>query len=176
MAGSTSRVRRPTRTIQAYVVVAILVLACGGPAATAEPTPAPTATAAMTLTPTASAVATQAALATAAATAAPTDAPTLPPVTEPPVTEPPITQPPVTAPPIVAPAIGVPILVGDQQRMTVLAAEQWPGTTGVKPASGKAFFTVSIRIDALAVTSWDSADFKLKDAGGKFYLWRTGRS
>jgi hypothetical protein len=176
MAGSTSPARRAPRTIRAFVAgVAILVVACGGPAVTPEPTPAPTSTPSITLAPTASAAATQAALATALPTAVPTvpvtEAPTIPPITVPPITEPPVTE-----PPVVAPAIGVPILIGDQQRMTVLAAEQWAGVSGLKPAKGKVFFTVSIRIDAVAVTSWDSADFKLRDTAGKSFVWRTGRS
>lgn len=110
-----------------------------------------------------------AAVASAAATA--------PPVTTPPITEPPVTSPPITEPPpSIAPGIGVKLLIGDEQYMTVLAAEQWAGTSSVKPRSGKAFFTVSIRIDAIKLTSFDSADFKLKDAAGKSYAWRPGRS
>ena len=79
-------------------------------------------------------------------------------------------------PPSVAPAIGVKLLIGDQQWMTVLAAERWAGTSQVKPRSGKAFFTVSIQIDAIKLTSFDSADFKLKDAAGHSYAWRPGRA
>jgi hypothetical protein len=60
--------------------------------------------------------------------------------------------------------------------MTVLAYETWPGTATVKPAKGKEFRTVSIRIDAIKLTSFDSADFKLRDAAGKSYVWRPGRA
>ena len=79
-------------------------------------------------------------------------------------------------PPTAAPGIGVKLQIGDQQFMTVEAAEQWPGAGTVKPKTGKAFFTVSIRIDAIKLTSFDSAHFKLKDAAGKSYAWRTGRA
>lgn len=60
--------------------------------------------------------------------------------------------------------------------MTAVDAEQWPGTSTVKPRSGKVFFTVSIRIDAILLTSFASADFKLRDAAGKSYAWRSGRA
>ena len=160
MAGPSSPVRRPTSSALAWLAPAImLVAACGGSAVTASPTLPPTSAA-----PTASALAT---LAAATVTA------TVPSVTAPPITEPPVTAPPATA---AAPAIGVAITVGDEQLMTVVEAEPWPGTTSVKPAKGKAFFTVRIRIDALATTSWDSADFKLLDTAGKSYAWRPGRS
>ena len=154
-----------------FLALVLLVAACGGTTVSSAPSAAgPTLGATLGATE-APSVAT---LATAAATLAPV---TAPPVTEPPVTVPPITEPPVTAPPpSIAPGVGVKLLIGDQQYLTVLDAEQWPGTTSVKPRSGKAFFTVSIRIDAIALTSWDSADFKLLDAAGKSYAWRTGRS
>ena len=149
----------------------LLVAACGGSASptspiAANPTPGPTV------------ASTEAPSVAALASTAPTMPPvTVPPITEPPVTAAPITEPPATAPPpSVAPGIGVKLLIGDQQYMTVLAAEQWAGTSSVKPTSGKAFFTVSIRIDAIKLTSFDSADFKLKDAAGKSYAWRPGRS
>ncbi len=160
------------RSIASGLIVILVIAACGGPAATAAPTTGaalPTAGETLALTP--SAASSSAPIGTASA-APPV---TLPPVTAPPITEPPITEPPVTDPPA-SPGIGVKVLIGDQQYMTVLAAEQWPGTSSVKPRSGKAFFTVSIRIDALKTTSFDSADFKLKDAAGKLYSWRTGRS
>lgn len=144
------------------VAAALVLAACGGTAATTTPSVAstaamPTGAASIAALPTAS----------AEATASPTVAVTAVPVTEPPVTAP---------PPRVAPGIGVKLLIGDQQYMTVLAAEQWAGTSQVKPRSGKAFFTVSIRIDAIALTSWDSADFKLLDTSGHSYAWRVGRS
>jgi hypothetical protein len=102
---------------------------------------------------------------------------TEPPMTVPPVTDAPVTEPPVTAPPpTAAPGIGVKLQIGDQQFMTVEAAEQWPGAGTVKPKKGKAFFTVSIRIDAIKLTSFDSADFKLRDKAGKSYAWRPGRA
>ncbi len=160
----------PPRLIsRAFVMIALLIAACGGPAATAVPTTgAALPTAGETLAPTGSPA--PSALPVATATAVPL-------VTPPPVTAPPITEPPVTAPPpSLAPGIGVPLLIGDQQYMTVLAAEQWAGTSQVKPRSGKAFFTVSIKIDAIKLTSFDSADFKLKDAAGKSYVWRPGRA
>jgi len=46
---------------------------------------------------------------------------------------------------------------------------------GRQAGEGKVFFTVSIRIDALALTSWDSADFRVRDAD-RAYAWRTGRA
>ena len=102
---------------------------------------------------------------------------TAPPVTAPASTTPPVTEPPVTAPPpSVAPGIGVKLMIGDEQYMTVVDAAQWAGTSQVKPRSGKAFFTVSIQIDAIKLTSFDSADFKLRDAAGKSYVWRPGRA
>ena len=157
----------------AIVALALLITACGGPAASTAPSAAgPTAGASVALT--------EAPSASALVTVAPVTAPpvTAPPVTAPPVTAVPVTEPPITPPPATAapPAVGVAIKVGDEQLMTVLDAEQWPGTTSVKPAKGKTFFTVSIRIDATATTSWDSADFKLKDTAGKLYVWRPGRS
>lgn len=177
MAGSTSPAGRPARRTWACVaVVAILVVGCGSPVATSSAAPSPTAGGVGASAPvsTSSPAPTQAAAATAVATVVPSIAPV---ITALPVTEPPVTEPPVTAPPpSIAPAIGVALKIGDEQLMTVLAAESWPGTASVKPAKGKAFFTVSIRIDALALTSWDSADFKLRDAAGKAYAWRIGRS
>lgn len=158
---------RPTAL--ATGLIAFLIAACGGATVTTAPSaagPTPGATVALTEVPS------LAPLATVAVTVPPV---TAPPVTQPPVTVPPITAPPVTEPPA-SPGIGVKLLIGDQQYMTVLAAEPWPGTSSVKPGSGKAFFTVSIRIDAIKLTSWDSADFKLLDAAGKSYAWRTGRS
>ena len=171
MAEPTSPVWRQIRTAARLAIGALLVAACSGPAATVVPAtpPASESPFASAPAPTASALPTQAAAAT--------QLPTVPPVTTPPVTTPPITAPPITpAPTAAAPAVGVALPVGDQQLMTVLDAEPWPGTTSVKPASGKAFFTVRIRIDALATTSWDSADFKLLDTAGKSYAWRPGRS
>jgi hypothetical protein len=157
----------------ALVATASVIAACGGSAATTAPSSvlaAPTSAATVAGEPTTSPTA----LETAAVTAPPV---TTPPVTEPPVTAPPPTEPPVTAPPpSLVPGIGVKLQIGDQQFMTVLAAEQWPGAGAVKPKKGKAFFTVSIRIDAITVTSFDSADFKLKDKAGKSYAWRQGRA
>ena len=102
--------------------------------------------------------------------AAPTQAPA---ATALPPTEPPVTPPPPTA----APGIGVAMQIGDQQTVTVLAYEQWPGSSTVKPAKGKVFKTVSIRIDAITFTTFDSADFRLRDdATGKSYAWRQGRA
>ena len=57
-----------------------------------------------------------------------------------------------------------------------MAFEQWPGTSTVKPRKGRAFITVSIRVDALKTTSFDSADFKLRDADHRGYAWRQGRA
>ena len=152
-----------------FVAIALLIAACGGPAATTAPTTgAVLPTASETFAPTGLASPSNVPVATA--TAVP--AVTLPPVTVPPVTEPPVTAP----PPSLAPAIGVPLLIGDQQYMTVVAAEQWAGTSQVKPRSGKVFYTVSIKVDALKLTFFDSADFKLKDAAGKSYAWRPGRA
>ncbi len=153
------------------LAIVLLVAACGGATVTTAPSAAGP-TLGTTLGPTQAP--SVAAVASATVTLAPV---TAPPVTEPPITAPPITEPPVTAPPpSIAPGVGVKLLIGDQQYMTVLAAEQWAGTSSVKPRSGKAFFTVSIRIDAIKLTSFDSADFKLKDAAGKSYAWRIGRS
>lgn len=168
MTAARSRVRSIS---PASFAITLLLAACDGSTATTAPSAGgstPGATVGRTEAPSV------AALASAAVTVPPV---TAPPVTEPPVTVPPITEPPVTAPPpSIAPGIGVKLLIGDQQYMTVLAAEQWAGTSSVKPRSGKAFFTVSIRIDAIKLTSFDSADFKLQDAAGKSYAWRTGRS
>ncbi len=67
--------------------------------------------------------------------------------------------------------------IAGRQTLTVLAFEQWPGTTTVKPGKGKVFRTVSIRIDGITLTPFDSADFKLRDDGaGKVYAWRQGRA
>lgn len=67
--------------------------------------------------------------------------------------------------------------IGGQQTVTVLAFEQWPGTSTVKPSKGKVFKTVSIHIEGITFTSFDSADFKLRDDGaGKVYAWRPGRA
>lgn len=168
MPSARSRVR-PMALVT--IAIALLTVGCGGQAATNAPSAA-------VVTPDASVTLTTPATSESPAAAAVTAPPvTVPPVTAAPPTEPPITEPPVTAPPpSLAPAIGVPLQIGDQQVMTVLAAEQWAGASGVKPRSGKAFFTVSIRIDAIKLTSFDSADFKLRDAAGKSYPWRTGRS
>ncbi len=169
MGGSMSPAWRPGRRRAAPVVlIAWLVAACGGPAATAGPTPAATLGVATGSAPvsTASPMATEVAAATVV--------PTTPLVTAPPITAPPI-APSIAPPPTPAPAVGVALRIGDQQLMTVLAAEAWAGAPGVKPATGKAFFTVSIRIDALALTSWDSAWFKVRDSE-RGYAWRTGRS
>jgi len=165
---------RVRSTAPATLTIAVLIAACGGSTTTPAPSAAgPTAGATVVLT----AAPSVAPLATVAITIPPV---TTPPVTQPPVTSPPITEPPITAPPVTdppaSPGVGVKLLIGDQQYMTVLVAEPWPGTTSVKPRSGKAFFTVSIRIDAIKLTSFDSADFKLEDAAGKLYSWRTGRS
>ncbi|MEO8274499.1 MAG: DUF4352 domain-containing protein [Chloroflexota bacterium] len=151
----------------AVIAAALVVSACGASAGTAAPSSdaaLPTATASVGPTESAS--------------AAPLPTPTLAPTdTPPPATAPPITEPPVTAPPpSLNPAIGVQLLIGDQQYMTVLDAEQWAGTSQVKPRSGKAFYTVSIKIDAIKLTSFDSANFKLKDAAGHSYVWRPGRA
>lgn len=159
--------RFPVRSIaSALVAVALLVAACGAPAATTAPSTA-------AALPTASGIAPT----TAAFSAAPVTPSAAPVVTPPPVTLPPITAPPITpAPTTLAPAIGVQLLIGDEQYMTVLDAEQWAGTAQVKPRSGKVFYTVSIKIDAIKTTSFDSADFKLKDAAGHVYAWRPGRA
>ena len=61
--------------------------------------------------------------------------------------------------------------------VTVDGFEQWPGATGVKPGKGKVFKTVSIRIESISLTPFDSADFRLRDdASGKSYAWRAGRA
>lgn len=166
--------RRATTLLSA----AVLLAACGGGAAVsvAPSTATPTETG---TGPSLAATGTPGASLPPATVAAPTAAPptALPPKTAPPVTEPPATEPPVTAPPpSLAPGIGVKLQVGDEQFMTVVAAEQWPGLGTVKPRKGKAFFTVSIQVDAINLTSFDSADFKLRDAAGRSYAWRSGRA
>lgn len=162
------------RSIASGIIVILVIAACGGPAATAAPTTgAASPTAGETVAPTQSALPSNAPI----ATATPAPAVTEPAVTLAPIIEPPVTAPPVTAPPpSLAPAIGVPLLIGDQQYMTVVDAEKWAGTSQVKPRSGKVFFTVLIQIDAIKLTQFDSADFKLKDAAGKSYAWRPGRA
>ncbi len=149
--------------------IVLLFAACGGTAPVATSgvpivTTAPTASA--TVPPAASAAVTAAPVATAA------------PVTPAPPTEAPITPPPVTPPPpTAAPGVGVAMDIAGRQILTVLAFEQWPGTSTVKPSRGKVFKTVSIRIDGLTLTPFDSADFKLRDDGaGKVYAWRQGRA
>lgn len=164
MTGTFSPARRPAQRVITLVGGILLVAtACGGGAPVA-PTAGPTLAAdpSATIAPVVSLA--------PPATTLPSDAPTLAPPPTTPVTEPPPTE----APPVV-PGIGVPIQIGDQQFMTVVAAEQWPGATGVKPAKGKAFYTVSVQIDAIALTSFDSADFNLR-AGDKTYSWRPGRA
>jgi hypothetical protein len=115
-----------------------------------------------------------------AATTAPTSAatPTAVTSTAPVVTTPPVTAPSVTDPPAsTAPGIGVKIRVGDVQFVTAQAAERWHGTTTIKPGSGMIFETVAIRIDAITLTSFASADFKVRDAAGHLYAYRiTGRA
>ncbi len=173
MAGSMSPAWRPGRRPAAAALVAVamvLLVGCDAPAAPTGPTPTTTlgpATASAP-TPTASPVPTV----VVAATVVPTTVV----ATTPPATAPPITAPPsIAPPPTPAPAVGVALRIGDQQLMTVLAAEEWAGAPGVRPAKGKAFFTVSIRIDAVGITSWDSANFRVRDAD-RGYSWRTGRS
>jgi hypothetical protein len=143
--------------------VFLLLAACGGttPAATsgiAIATALPTQGVAVATTP----------LATVApATIAP---PTGAPATLAPVI-------PTVPPPTAAPGIGVPMRIADQQIITALEFEQWDGTATVKPATGKVFMTVFVRIDAITLTSFDSADFKLRDDGlEKSYAWRQGRA
>lgn len=149
----------------------LLIAACGAPAHATQATAAGTPSTAPAVTPVVSPTATGVATATVAPAA------TTPPATVPPATVPPITPPPVTPPPpSAAPGIGTTIQIGDQQTVTVMAAEQWPGTSTVKPRKGKAFMTVSIRVDAITVTSFDSADFKLRDAADRGYAWRQGRA
>ncbi|MEO5705093.1 MAG: DUF4352 domain-containing protein [Candidatus Limnocylindrales bacterium] len=154
-----------SRVALATVAMTLLIAACGGSIATTVPSaagptlsPTPEPTAAASLTP----------LVTAEVTVAP--------ATAPPVTAPPVTAPPITEPPPIVPAIGVKLLIGDEQYMTVVDAELWAGTSQVKPRSGKVFYTVFIQIDAIKLTSFDSADFKLKDAAAKSYAWRPGRA
>jgi Domain of unknown function (DUF4352) len=155
--------------VASLLMTCVVAVACGGSSATVAPT-----TASASLGPTgpaeASIVPSQppAASLTVQPTASPVTVVTPPP----PTTSPPTAAPPTTPPAL---AIGVPIRIGDQQDMTVLAAEKWAGSSQVKPRSGKAFFSVSIKIDAIKLTSFDSADFKLKDAAGHSYTWRSGR-
>lgn len=167
--------RSSSRRVAALLGAVLVVAACGGGAtATVAPTAALPSIAA---SPVAVATAGQSPAPSVAETPEPTVS-AEPPMTTPPVTDAPPTESPTPTPPptAAAPGVGVPVAVGDQQVMTVVKAEPWPGAPGVKPRSGKAFFTVSIRIDALLVTSFASADFKLKDAAGHTYAWRTGRS
>jgi hypothetical protein len=151
------------------VGVSFLLAACAGTAPTATsgmPIVVVAPTGASTDAPAGSLAATPAPLVTALPT---TEAPATTPI----VTEPPVTPPPPTA----APGIGVPISVAGRQTVTVLAFEQWPGTATVKPAKGKVFKTVSIRIDGITLTPFDSVDFKLRDDGSaKVYAWRQGRA
>ena len=169
MTGTFRPASRAPRRVSVLIGGSMLIAACGGGAPTAAPATVPAATTAALASPSAAVTAVPTASVEPAMTVAP---PTVPPVTEAPITAPPATAP----PPSVAPGIGVRLQIGEQQFMTVVAAEQWPGTGSLKPAKGKAFFTVSIRIDAIQLTSFDSADFKLKDAAGQSYAWRTGRS
>ena len=156
------------------VGVLFLLAACGGTAPVAT-SGGPSVTAApispVTIPPAASALVTAEPVPTVApASEAP---PTAGPPTEAPITPPPVTPPPPTA----APGIGVAVEVAGRQTLTVLAFEQWPGTSTVKPGKGKVFRTVSIRIDGITLTPFDSADFKLRDDGaGKVYAWRQGRA
>lgn len=149
-----------------FLAIVLLVAACGGSTGTATPSAAAPTPAATVDVPASASLAPLASVAV-----------TVPPATAAPATAPPITEPPVTAPPpSVIPGIGVKLRIGDEQDMTVVDAEQWAGTSLVKPRSGKVFFTVLIQIDAIKLTSFDSADFKLKDAAGKSYAWRPGRA
>jgi len=158
---------RTFRRAGAGVIVTMVFAACsGGASPTAVPVGA-TAGALATIIPTDAVTA-----APTIVVASPSAVPTVPPVTAPPITAPPPTVTPTT----LAPAIGVALQIGDEQLMTVLQAEVWPGVEGTRPAKGKAFFTVSIRIDAIKLTSFESADFKLRDAEGHSYSWRTGRA
>ena len=135
----------PSAVARALValIAALVVAACGTPAA---------ATLAPTAVPTASLM--------VAATTAPTIAPT----------------PTIEITPNASPGVGTKITVGDQQYVTVTAFEPWAGTDQVKPATGNVFVTPNIRIDAIKTTSFDSADFSLRDATGKTYQVRTGRA
>lgn len=170
----------PDRSMLIALAIGMVVAACGGVSATLAPADGVQSSVGVTAA---------APTATTNATLAPSPMPsteppmTVQPGTEPPMTAPPVTEQPATAPPPTAapspslpPGIGVKQQIGDQQFMTVEAAEQWPGAGTVKPRKGKAFFTVSIRIDAIQLTSFDSADFKLKDKAGKSYAWRPGRA
>jgi hypothetical protein len=159
--------------------VMFLIAACGGgsPEGTGG---APIVTPAPTIVVSADPAATPGTTPVPPATAGPTNAPppteasaTAAPPTAAPPTEPPATPPPPTA----APGLGVPIQIAGQQTVTIVSFEAWPGTSTVKPAKGKIFRTVYVRIDAVTFTTFDSADFKLRDDGsGKAYAWRPGRA
>lgn len=164
-AGFTLRSFAPGR-IAVFGGLALLIGACGAPAATSTPTvaaPTPTLAATASLSP------------TVAVTVEPLITPS--PVPTPTATAVPATVPPPTAQPLpgVTGLYGTPVLIGDQQFVSVLAFEQTT-IVGTKPRTGKVFVSVSIRIDAIKTTSFDSADFTLRDPAGKSYTWRTGRS
>jgi hypothetical protein len=159
---------RSARRAATLLGAAVLLAACGGGAAVSV-APSTVAPAETVAGPSLAATGTPGATLPPAPTVAPTAAP---PTALPPATEPPVTAP----PPSLAPGIGVKLQIGDEQFMTVVAAEQWPGLGTVKPRKGKAFFTASIQVDAITLTSFDSADFKLRDAAGHSYAWRSGRA
>ena len=166
MRAALTRARSCAPALPLLVSLALLIVACGAPAASTPALVAATPTAA------ASTPGPLASPTLVAATATPEPATTTPPATQAPVTLPPATAP----PPSLAPGIGTTVQVGDQQTVTVMAFEQWPGTSTVKPRKGRAFMTVSIRVDAITTTSFDSADFKLRDAADRGYAWRQGRA
>jgi hypothetical protein len=105
--------------------------------------------------------------------AEPTASPTATATATPEPTPEPTPSPTATPPP---PGIGTQLKVEDLQYVTVTAVEQWNGTDTQKPATGKVFVTVNIRIDAITTTSFDSADFTLVDVDGMSFINELGRS
>ena len=83
-------------------------------------------------------------LGAATATPAPV-ATTVPVATSAPATDPPVTAP----PPSVAPGIGTPVQIGDQQTVTVIGVRAMARHVDREAGKGKAFMTVSIRVDAI---------------------------
>ena len=135
---------RANRRIAGPVLLVLAGLAAGcGTAPTGAPTtPVPTPAATQTVTPTPPPT----------AVATPSPAPT--------------TAGPTPTPPT---AIGARIPVLDQQFLTVITAEEWPGTTALKPATGYIFVTLNVKIEAVKATTVAVADFPMYDGTGHKY-------
>ena len=81
------------------------------------------------------------------------------------------TEPPAVATPTPAPkpVIHARIPVGDQQILTVMLAEEWPGTGSVVPAAASIFVTIQVHVDGVVSTTVAAADFKAIDGVGHNY-------